>query len=62
LGATIQAIYHCPHCNKETERHPIHTCGTATSHFRGWKWLNNDLVNFLASLVGMIVAVVVSFL
>jgi uncharacterized membrane protein len=23
---------------------------------RGWSWLNNDLVNFLASLVGGLVA------
>lgn len=45
LGATIQAIYHCPSCDKETERHPLHTCGTPTSLKRGWDWLNNDLVN-----------------
>ena len=56
LGATIQAIYHCPQCNKETERYPVHTCGTKTTHFRGWKWLNNDLVNFLASIVGAAIA------
>ncbi len=58
LGATVQAIYHCPHCNKETERHPIHSCGTSTVQIRGWGWLNNDLVNFLASLVGAMVAVI----
>jgi uncharacterized membrane protein len=52
LGATIQAIYYCPLCHKETERHPLHTCGTSTSQRRGWYWLNNDLVNFLASVVG----------
>jgi uncharacterized protein (TIGR00297 family) len=45
LGATVQAIYHCPTCNKETERHPTHTCGTLTVPKRGWSWLNNDLVN-----------------
>lgn len=52
LGATVQAIYHCPTCNKETERHPTHTCETETTQIRGWNWLNNDLVNFLASAVG----------
>jgi uncharacterized protein (TIGR00297 family) len=57
LGATVQAIYHCPQCDKETERHPTHTCGTATTHFRGWRWLNNDLVNLLASLVGALIAI-----
>jgi uncharacterized protein (TIGR00297 family) len=62
LGATVQAIYHCPHCNKETERHPIHTCKTETVRIRGWSWLNNDLVNLWASMVGAIIAVVISIL
>jgi uncharacterized protein (TIGR00297 family) len=62
LGATVQAIYFCPHCNKETERHPTHTCGKETTHFRGWRWLNNDLVNFLASVVGATIGVGVFFL
>jgi len=57
LGATVQAIYRCPHCDKETERHPLHTCGTETVQIRGWKWLNNDLVNTgcaaLAAIIGM---------
>jgi uncharacterized protein (TIGR00297 family) len=52
LGATVQAIYTCPHCNKETERHPVHTCGTATTQIRGLKWLNNDLVNVGCALAG----------
>jgi uncharacterized protein (TIGR00297 family) len=58
LGATVQAIYHCPTCQKETERHPRHTCGTLTTHQRGWAWLNNDWVNFLSSGAGTICAVV----
>ncbi|MGD2156473.1 MAG: DUF92 domain-containing protein [Anaerolineales bacterium] len=52
LGASVQAIYYCPACDKMTERHPLHTCGTDTIHTRGWRWLNNDVVNFLASLIG----------
>ena len=52
LGATIQAIYHCPACQKETERHPVHTCGAQTTLLRGWRWLNNDLVNLACSLAG----------
>ncbi len=45
LGATLQCIYYCPACQKETERHPTHTCGAATTRKRGWGWLNNDWVN-----------------
>lgn len=56
LGASVQAIYTCPACEKETERHPTHTCGEETQHLRGWRWLNNDLVNFFASLMGAMVA------
>lgn len=52
LGATAQAIYHCPACAKETERHPLHTCGAPTHRVRGWGWLDNDLVNLAAALTG----------
>jgi uncharacterized protein (TIGR00297 family) len=57
LGAGLQAIYTCPNCRKETERHPQHTCGAPTTLTRGWRWLNNDAVNFLASLAGAALAV-----
>jgi uncharacterized protein (TIGR00297 family) len=56
LGATVQAIYYCPTCQKETERHPTHTCGSPTVHKRGWRWLQNDWVNFLCSLAGALLA------
>jgi len=52
LGATVQAIYYCPHDQKETEQHPTHRCGNTTKHVRGWKWLNNDLVNLICSAAG----------
>ncbi len=51
LGATVQATYFCPSCNKETEKR-LHSCGTPTQLVRGWRWLNNDFVNFISSLVG----------
>jgi uncharacterized protein (TIGR00297 family) len=59
LGATLQAIYCCPTCKTETERHPLHTCGTETTLLRGLPWLNNDLVNFACSMVGAAVGVLV---
>lgn len=58
LGATIQAIYRCPSCGKETEKHPYHTCGTATIQVRGWRWLNNDMVNLGCALAGALVGVI----
>ena len=56
LGGSLQAIYHCPACDKETERHPLHTCGTVTTLKRGWPWLDNDLVNLGCALFGVLIA------
>ncbi len=58
LGATVQQIYYCDTCQKDTERQ-IHKCGTVTRPVRGWSWLNNDLVNLIASVFGGLVAVLV---
>jgi uncharacterized protein (TIGR00297 family) len=58
LGATVQAIYRCPHCNKETEKHPLHTCGTKTVQVRGWSWLNNDMVNLGCAVMGAVTGIV----
>jgi uncharacterized protein (TIGR00297 family) len=51
LGATVQAIYFCEVCDKETER-TVHRCATVTRRLRGWRWLNNDLVNLISSIFG----------
>jgi len=57
LGATVQAMYYCPLHQKETEKHPLHTCGTETIHLRGWKWLDNDWVNFACGAFGAAIAI-----
>lgn len=57
LGATVQAIYYCDHCRKETERHPQHLCSAITRPLRGWRWLDNDMVNFFATLAGATISV-----
>jgi uncharacterized protein (TIGR00297 family) len=61
MGATIQQIYYCDTCAKETER-KLHRCGTITRPLRGWSWLNNDLVNLLSSLGGGLIAVLLAAL
>lgn len=62
LGATVQAIYYCPACQKETERHPEHSCGTETFQIRGWRWLENDLVNFACGVFGVGVALLILYI
>lgn len=59
MGATVQQIYYCDTCQKETER-KVHRCGTTTRPARGWGWLNNDLVNLISSVGGGLVAVLLA--
>lgn len=61
LGATVQGIYYCDRCGQETES-SRHRCGQAARPVRGWLWLNNDLVNLLASMVGGLVAASLAWL
>ncbi len=51
LGATVQAMYYSDQRGKETEK-AFERDGTPNRLLRGWPWLNNDWVNFLASLFG----------
>jgi uncharacterized protein (TIGR00297 family) len=62
LGATIQAIFLCPDCNRETEQSPEHACGTTTQQVRGLIWLQNDQVNFAATVVGALAALLIWFI
>ncbi len=50
LGATVQAVYYCQSCSKETERHPLHSCQNPTRLVRGVAWLDNDVVNGFCTL------------
>lgn len=51
LGATLQARRRCTSCGAPTERR-THTCGGATEHAGGVRWMTNDTVNLLATAVG----------
>jgi len=62
LGARWQATYFCPACYTETEHHLFHTCGAPTELIRGVRWLDNDMVNFAAALVGALLAAAVYLL
>ncbi|MEN8241018.1 MAG: DUF92 domain-containing protein [Chloroflexota bacterium] len=56
LGATVQAIYYDPHREKETERVIFDEHGSPAAPVRGWEWINNDMVNFSATLCGGLIA------
>jgi uncharacterized protein (TIGR00297 family) len=55
LGASLQERRRCPRCNLATERR-VHDCGTPTDLSGGVPWVDNDLVNLSATLVGAMVA------
>lgn len=50
LGAGVQALYRCPACGLEVEGRSH--CSRRTELIRGWKWMNNDVVNIISSAVG----------
>lgn len=58
LGATVQAGYYCPTCDRPTESR-VHRCGTSTTLVHGYAWITNDLVNLAATATGAIVGGVI---
>lgn len=60
LGATAQAIYFCPVCKTETEKFPLHACGTSTHLLRGQRWLTNDWVNTFCTLSSALLIIIFS--
>jgi len=59
FGASLQHQYYCEQCQMVSER-PIHSCGQPTRSWRGLSWMNNDVVNFLATMTGAIAAVILA--
>ena len=57
LGASLQALRWCPACECECET-LRHECGTQTIPARRRRWLENDGVNFAATLCGALVAAI----
>ncbi|MCL7388023.1 MAG: DUF92 domain-containing protein [Thaumarchaeota archaeon] len=54
IGATAQAVYKCRICGKVTEK-SVH-CNAETQLLRGIKYIDNNMVNLLATIVGAIIA------
>ena len=53
LGATVQAQFRCPSCNKVTEKH-VHCDNVDTIFHQGFRWINNDAVNSLCAVSGVL--------
>jgi uncharacterized protein (TIGR00297 family) len=48
IGGAVQGRFLCPRCHEPSEWR-VHRCGSPTEWKGGWKWLNNDGVNLLAT-------------
>jgi uncharacterized protein (TIGR00297 family) len=57
IGAYAQRMYKCKYCGKQLERSSH--CGQAAYHVRGFRFINNDIVNIISSLAGGMAAVVI---
>ena len=57
LGSTMQELRRCAICSTTTEK--VYHCGKRTRMYRGIKGFNNDVVNFVCSLTGAVVAGVI---
>ena len=55
LGATLQARFRCPACDRASEW-PVHRCGTPTRLEGGLRWLDNDAVNFASTALAAVLA------
>ena len=55
FGATLQALHYCSRCGRLCETDP-HLCGSATSLVRGWRAIDNDAVNAIATIAGALTA------
>ena len=54
LGASLQAQYQCSRCGAVTERREH--CNRPAVLTRGFRWITNDVVNFAASVLGVLFA------
>ncbi|MCF7804847.1 MAG: DUF92 domain-containing protein [Candidatus Marinimicrobia bacterium] len=56
LGATVQAQYKCPTCDKITEK-TEHCGNNPLHHIRGFRLINNDVVNLACTVAGALAVI-----
>jgi uncharacterized membrane protein len=57
LGAGLQGCFHCPACDEASEWR-THRCGHPTARVGGLGWVNNDVVNFFATVSALAMAII----
>lgn len=57
IGAKFQGKYYCQVCHTVTEKKHHH--GMKTIHQEGWRFINNDLVNFTSTTMASVIIIVI---
>ncbi len=57
IGSTIQRMNICTGCGKILEANSH--CGEPTEYHKGWKFMKNDLVNFIGTLTGGVASLII---
>ncbi|WP_433751247.1 DUF92 domain-containing protein [Falsibacillus pallidus] len=60
FGAYLQVEYQCTECKLKTEK-PVH-CSRTTQKIKGWKFVNNETVNFVSPLLAGLLVLLIYFL
>ncbi|MFW9952737.1 MAG: DUF92 domain-containing protein, partial [Candidatus Thorarchaeota archaeon] len=60
IGATIQGIFKCKICENITENKKH--CGNQTIQIRGSRFIDNNMVNLMATTVGAVIGVIIFFI
>ncbi|MEO5818405.1 MAG: DUF92 domain-containing protein [Gemmatimonadaceae bacterium] len=60
IGATVQERRWCAACDRGSEQRR-HNCGSSTRLVGGREWMDNDMVNLIATFVGAAVAVLLAY-
>jgi uncharacterized protein (TIGR00297 family) len=60
FGATLQERRWCAACDRPSEQR-VHNCGSSTRLIGGREWMDNDMVNLIATFVGAAVALLLAY-
>lgn len=60
IGATVQAMFQCKKCQNITENKKH--CGNKTIKVRGYHFIDNNMVNLIATTIGALFATIIFFI
>lgn len=59
LGGSIQSLFNCSVCGLNTEKRTH--CNRPTVHIKGIHWIDNDMVNFMNTIAGFLLVLILGY-